>query len=69
MTGIQVGHSTYHRQVQKVDTSPPNVRQKLTEVCLDGGKVRLRSQEKGSWVARYQVRQNQKKYWYYKLQA
>jgi hypothetical protein len=23
----------------------------------------------GSWVARYQVRQNQKKYWYYKLQA
>ncbi len=47
MTGIEVGHSTYHRQVQKVDTSPPNVRQKLTEVCLDGGKVRLRSQEKG----------------------
>lgn len=47
MTGIEVGHSTYHRQVQKVDTSPPNVKQKLTEVCLDGGKVRLRSQEKG----------------------
>jgi hypothetical protein len=23
----------------------------------------------GAWVARYQVRQNQKKYWYYKLQA
>lgn len=23
----------------------------------------------GSWVARYQVRQNQKKYWYYKLQV
>lgn len=23
----------------------------------------------GSWVARYQVRQNTKKYWYYKLQA
>ncbi|MEM9079002.1 MAG: hypothetical protein AAGC43_18330 [Bacteroidota bacterium] len=22
-----------------------------------------------SWVARYQVRQNTKKYWYYKLQA
>lgn len=30
MTGIEVGHSTYHRQVQKVDTSPPNVKQKLT---------------------------------------
>jgi hypothetical protein len=23
----------------------------------------------GAWVARYQVRQNNKKYWYYKLQA
>lgn len=23
----------------------------------------------GAWVARYQVRQNQKKYWYYKLQV
>ena len=23
----------------------------------------------GAWVARYQVRQNTKKYWYYKLQA
>lgn len=23
----------------------------------------------GTWVARYQVRQNNKKYWYYKLQA
>lgn len=42
LTGIEVGHSTHHRQVQKVDLSPPNIKQKLTEVCLDGGKVRLR---------------------------
>jgi hypothetical protein len=48
LTGIKVGHSTYHRQVQKVDTSPPFVKQKLTEVCLDGGKVRLRSTEKST---------------------
>jgi len=47
LTGIEVGHSTHHRQVKKVDLSPPNVRQKLTQVCLDGGKVRLRSKEKG----------------------
>jgi hypothetical protein len=47
LTGIEVGHSTHHRQVQKVDLSPPNIKQKLTEVCLDGGKVRLRSEEKG----------------------
>ena len=47
LTGIEFGDSKYHRQVKKVDLSPPNVKQKLTEVCLDGGKVRLRSQEKG----------------------
>ena len=47
LTGIEVGHSTPNRQVQKVDLSPPNIKQKLTEVCLDGGKVRLRSEEKG----------------------
>lgn len=47
LTGVEVGHSTHHRQVQKVDLSPPNVKQKLTEVCLDGGKVRLRSPERG----------------------
>ena len=47
LTGIEVSHSTHHRQVQKVDLSPPHIKQKLTEVCLDGGKVRLRSQEKG----------------------
>jgi hypothetical protein len=144
LTGVEVGHSTHHRQAQKVELSPPNIKQKLTEVCLDGGKVRLRSEEKGkpaywkeyktgrlqgiyygaffqdnfslinwvnsqnlartvyclgdghdgvwnlfaqiadnqrqilkqgelappgAWVARYQVRQNNKKYWYYKLQV
>jgi hypothetical protein len=47
LTGIEVGHSTHHRQVQKVDLSPPKVKQKLTEVSLDGGKVRLRSEKKG----------------------
>ena len=47
MTGIEVGHSTHHRHVHKVDLSPPNLKQKLTEVCLDGGKVRLRSEKKG----------------------
>jgi len=32
LTGVEVGHSTHHRQVQKVDLSPPNIKQKLTEV-------------------------------------
>ncbi len=48
LTGVEVGHSTHHRQVQKVALEPPNVKQKLTEVAIDGGKVRLRSEEKGS---------------------
>lgn len=47
LMGIEVGHSTHHRQVKKVDLSPPNVKQKLTEVSLDGGKVRLRSLKRG----------------------
>ena len=47
LTGIEVGHSTHHRQVKKVDLSMPNVKQKLTEVCLDGGMVRLRSEKRG----------------------
>jgi hypothetical protein len=47
LIGIEFGYSKYHRQVEKVDLSRPNVKQKLTEVCLDGEKVRLRSQEKG----------------------
>jgi hypothetical protein len=47
MTGVEVGHSTHHRNVKKVDSSPPNVKQKLTEVSMDGGKVRLRSDELG----------------------
>ncbi len=47
MTGLEVGHSTHHRHVQKADVSAPNLKQKLTEVSLDGGKVRLRSEKKG----------------------
>lgn len=47
LTGVEVGHSTHHRQVKKVDLPMPNVKQKLTEVCLDGGMVRLRSEKTG----------------------
>ena len=39
--------------------------------CGDWFHPRLIRQQypSGAWVARYQVRQNHKKYWYYKLQA
>lgn len=46
MTGIKVGHSTLHRLVQRQAFELPEAKQSLTEVSIDGGKVRLRS-EKG----------------------
>jgi hypothetical protein len=46
LTGVKVGHSTQHRQVQTHEWCLPQARQAITEVSIDGGKVRLRS-EKG----------------------
>ena len=46
LTGISVSHSSLQRQVQRHSFDFPDVKQKLTEVSLDGGKVRIRS-EKG----------------------
>jgi hypothetical protein len=43
LTGVKVGHSTQHRQVQTYEWSLPDAKQAITEVCIDGGKVRLRS--------------------------
>ena len=43
LTGIKVGHSTLHRLVQRSLFSPPDAKQSVTEVSVDGGKVRLRS--------------------------
>lgn len=46
LTGVKVGHSTQHRQVQTHESSLPQAKQAITEVSIDGGKVRLRG-EKG----------------------
>ncbi len=43
LTGVKVGHSTQHRQVQTKDWSLPEAKQAISEVSIDGGKVRLRS--------------------------
>ncbi len=45
LTGVKVGHSTQHRRVQTIEWSLPDAKQAITEVCIDGGKVRLRGDQ------------------------
>lgn len=47
LTGIQVGHSTLHRLVQRVDLPLPQSPHVVSELSADGGKVRLRTSETG----------------------
>jgi len=47
LTGIKVSHSTLQRLVQRTEYQLPSILQGVSEVCIDGGKVRLRSQEVG----------------------
>lgn len=42
---MKVGHSTLHRLVQRSLFSPADAKQAVTEVSVDGGKVRIRSNE------------------------
>lgn len=45
LVGIKVGRTTLHRLVQRVEFSPPDAKLAVTEVSVDGGKVRLRAVE------------------------
>ena len=45
LTGLKVGHSTHHRKVGQKEIPLPDVKQGLSEVSLDGGKVRLRGKK------------------------
>ena len=47
LTGLKVGHSTHHRLVNKIDLPLPELKQGLSEVSVDGGKIRLRTEVKG----------------------
>lgn len=47
LMGIQVNHSTLQRLVQRTEVECPTARQKVTQVSVDGGKVRLRTPTKG----------------------
>lgn len=45
--GVKVSHSTLQRLVQRTQFEFPDAKQKVSEVSFDGGKVRLRSEQKG----------------------
>lgn len=49
--GIEIGHSSLHRLVQKVELPEAQAEDKVTALSVDGGKIRLRSDEqgKGEW--------------------
>jgi hypothetical protein len=47
LTGMKVSHSTLQRLVHRQDFEEPQTLQGVSEVSIDGGKVRLRSQVKG----------------------
>ena len=47
LTGIEVSHSTLQRLVQRQEFEEPQALQGVSEVSIDGGKVRIRSQVQG----------------------
>jgi hypothetical protein len=51
LTGVKVSHSTQQRKVQRQEFSGPQAKQVISEVSIDGGKVRLRgkSGENSYW--------------------
>ena len=46
-TGISVSHSTLQRLVHSQEIELPTSKQGAQEITLDGGKVRLRNENKG----------------------
>lgn len=45
--GIRVSHSTLQRLVQRTEMEMPTAKQKVTQLSIDGGKVRVRHRQKG----------------------
>lgn len=45
--GIRISHSTLQRLVQRTEMEMPVAKQKVTQLSMDGGKVRVRHQSKG----------------------
>jgi hypothetical protein len=46
-TGIKVSHSTLQRLVKRQDFELPTSKQGVQEITLDGGKIRLRHEDRG----------------------
>lgn len=44
LTGMIVGHTTLHRLVERAEFSPSDAKSAVTEVSVDGGKVRVRKE-------------------------
>lgn len=51
LTGVKVSDTTLHRQVLKHEYQLPEARQTVSEISIDGGKVRLRTGSKESQVS------------------
>jgi hypothetical protein len=47
LRGIKVSHSTLQRLVKRQDFELPTSKQGVQEITLDGGKVRLRNEDRG----------------------
>lgn len=47
LMGVKVNHSTFQRLVQRTEVERPTARQKVSQVSVDGGKVRVRTSIKG----------------------
>jgi hypothetical protein len=47
LTGMAVSHSTLHRLSQRRLQELPEIKQKIAELSVDGGKVRLRTSTRG----------------------
>jgi hypothetical protein len=47
LMGVKVNHSTFQRLVQRTEIEFPTARQKVSQLSVDGGKVRVRTRVKG----------------------
>lgn len=47
LTGIEISHSTLQRLVKKAEIELPESKLGIQEVMIDGGKIRLKTEEKG----------------------
>ena len=47
LTGLKISDTTLNRKVNSTDFEVTEVKRKVNEVSVDGGKIRIRSEQKG----------------------